>query len=273
VDEAVSSLERLLDEWREIQEVIPSLDSRPRLSPDLRTDSIILDAARWRLVVALDGRRSVREVMHETERSVLDVCNALKDLIEEGAVEVAPPISETALNSALQHYTSHGSDEAPDAPLTPEAQEGPEASSEMVSPTWSEDDEASMPMDADAPVAAEMPDPFAGTDDMYDFDAQSAIGDAPVAVPPVDVPEALDAFDAPAPLEEPAPAYTPAPPDLSMAPIAPEPDVIDQPVEAFAPEAPAPVPEPPLAAPAGVDDVDPRDRGALLRLFSALRDT
>jgi hypothetical protein len=264
VDEAVSSLERLLGEWREIQAVIPSLDSRPRLSPELGTDSIILDAARWRLVVALDGRRSVREVIHETERSVLDVCNALKELIDEGAVELAPPISETVLNSALQHYTSHAPDDAPDAP---DAHAEPHA--EMATPASAEDDDATMPADAGAPAAVEMPDPFAGTNDTHDVTAESSVPDAVAVAPAFDAPEVPDSFDAPAPVD------MPAPPEVPMAPIAtPVADFPDQPAEAPAPPAAAVAPEQPMAAaPAGLDETDPRDRGALLRLFSALRDT
>jgi hypothetical protein len=88
IDDAVGALDRLLEEWREIQAVIPSLEVRPRLAPELGSDSIIIDAPRWRLLVSLDGRRSVRDLMHEQRRSVLDICNALKELIEEGAVEV-----------------------------------------------------------------------------------------------------------------------------------------------------------------------------------------
>jgi hypothetical protein len=90
VDDAVDALDRLLAEWREIQAVIPSLDVRPTLATELGNDSIVVDQAGWRLLVCLDGRRSVRDVMRHTQRSVLDVCNALKQLVEEGAVEIAP---------------------------------------------------------------------------------------------------------------------------------------------------------------------------------------
>ena len=89
VEDAVAEVHRRLDEWEAIRRVVPSLDHRPRLRPELAGSPITLDAEQWRLLVALDGRRSVRDVVHRTERSVLDVCRAVKDLVERGAVEVA----------------------------------------------------------------------------------------------------------------------------------------------------------------------------------------
>jgi hypothetical protein len=89
---ALDDLSRLVDEWRDIQAVIPSLDSRIRLSEELGIDEIVVDRQRWTLLVAIDGRRTVRELVRKTNRPVLDVCHALVALIEAGAVGiVAPP--------------------------------------------------------------------------------------------------------------------------------------------------------------------------------------
>lgn len=86
--EVLDGVQRLLSEWRVIQEVIPSLEVRPRLRDELTVDDITLDARLWRLLVMLDGRRTVRDVVHRSERTVLEVCNALKGLVEMGAVEM-----------------------------------------------------------------------------------------------------------------------------------------------------------------------------------------
>jgi uncharacterized protein DUF4388 len=200
VDDAVDSLGHLLEEWREIQRVIPSLEARPQLAAELGSDSIIIDQLRWRLLVCLDGRRSVREVMHHTKRSVLDVCNALKDLIEDGAVEIAPDVP-SVLPAHGHHAPEHGAERG-HLPV-------PE------------------PHDAPAANEASTPDPFAGAEPEADNDVEPpAESDAAAKAVAQDDVEAL----------------------VSPADLGPQ-------------EA------------AAYEEADPRDRGALLRLFSALRET
>jgi hypothetical protein len=201
VDDAVDSLAKLLEEWREIQRVIPSLEARPQLTAELGTDSIIIDQLRWRLLVCLDGRRSVREVMHQTKRSVLDVCNALKDLIEDGAVEIA-----AEMPSVLPAHSHHAAENS------------------------AEHGHLAVPAPHDAPDASEAstPDPFAGAEPEADNDVE----------PPATTADAGTEADAPDDTED-----LVAPADLG-------------PQEA-----------------AAYEEADPRDRGALLRLFSALRET
>ena len=48
-----------LEEWREIQTVIPSMDVRPRVVEELVPDAVTLTRERWRLIAAIDGRRTV----------------------------------------------------------------------------------------------------------------------------------------------------------------------------------------------------------------------
>jgi Domain of unknown function (DUF4388) len=203
VDDAVSKLDHLLAEWREIQAVIPSLDARPLLAAELGTDSIIVDQARWRLLVCLDGRRSVRDVMHHTQRTVLDVCNALKELVEEGAVEIGPETPPPAPEPMP----------APVALIEPEPERDLEPEPIVVTNEDGHDDHErerehesvfAQVAAAESPVAT-MPDPFAGAED--DNHEAFAGGTEPGA-------------------------------DLEGA----------------------------------LEEGDPRDRGALLRLFSALRD-
>jgi hypothetical protein len=249
VDDAVDRLAGLLEEWREIQAVIPSLEVRPVLAPELGTDTIIVDQARWRLLVTLDGRRSVRDVMHATQRSVLDICNALKELVEEGAVEIAAAL-EVAPAPAAQ----------PSAPVAA----GLGALHEL------------------ATVATEMPDPFAGADDEPvaaepaaddELEAQAETEAEPDADDDAVDDTAEDATDEDATDEDATgeAATDDAPVDESA--VA-EDDTADTDTETETAVAHSAVGEPlPTLNPNGLDETDPRDRGALLRLFSALRDT
>ena len=76
--------------------MIPSLDCRPRLLEALEVDEIILDRERWALLVAIDGRRSVRELVQHAARPVIDVCHTLLELVEAGAVGVLDPVAAPA---------------------------------------------------------------------------------------------------------------------------------------------------------------------------------
>jgi uncharacterized protein DUF4388 len=97
LDVAVDELGRLVAEWRDIQSVIPSLDCRMKLADDLGVDELTLDRERWQLVVAIDGRRSVRDLVRKTDRPVLDVCHTILSLVDAGAVNVgAPPAAPAA---------------------------------------------------------------------------------------------------------------------------------------------------------------------------------
>jgi uncharacterized protein DUF4388 len=94
---ANDELARLLDEWRGIQAVIPSLECRLRLTEELGTDELNLDRNRWRLLTSIDGRHNVRDLVRKTNSSVLDVCHALVELVEAGACEVGPAPPTTAV--------------------------------------------------------------------------------------------------------------------------------------------------------------------------------
>jgi Domain of unknown function (DUF4388) len=91
LSDAVVEVDRLLKQWREILRVIPSLDCRPRLLEVLDVDELVLDRDRWSLLVAIDGRRTVRELVQRAARPVIDVCHSLLELVEAGAVGVVEP--------------------------------------------------------------------------------------------------------------------------------------------------------------------------------------
>jgi hypothetical protein len=91
VDEVLDSARKRLEEWREIQTVIPSLDLHPSVVPDLETDEVTLTRDRWRLLTAIDGRRSIRAVARLLMESDYEVCRSLKSMIEVGVVEIDAP--------------------------------------------------------------------------------------------------------------------------------------------------------------------------------------
>jgi hypothetical protein len=96
VDTVLSRARRRLEEWRQIQAVIPSLELHPRILADLDRDEVTLSKDRWRLMTAIDGRRSIRVIARSLGSSDYDVCRTLKSLIDDGVVAVdSPPKSPT----------------------------------------------------------------------------------------------------------------------------------------------------------------------------------
>jgi hypothetical protein len=90
---ASDELVQLLDEWRGIQAVIPSLACRIRLAEELAVDELVIERDRWRLLTAIDGRRTVQDLVYQVNRDVLEVCHELLALIDAGACQVVQPAS------------------------------------------------------------------------------------------------------------------------------------------------------------------------------------
>lgn len=75
-------------EWREMSVVVPSLEVHPSLLPDVVDEPVILTRDMWRLVTAINGRRTVNALARMTGMSTFAVCRLLRRLIDRGAVTV-----------------------------------------------------------------------------------------------------------------------------------------------------------------------------------------
>jgi hypothetical protein len=91
VDEALEAARRRLVDWRNIQEIIPSLDLHPRVVDTLPADEVTLSKERWRMVTAIDGRRSIRAIARSAGFTEYDTCRMVKSLMDDGIVELAGP--------------------------------------------------------------------------------------------------------------------------------------------------------------------------------------
>jgi hypothetical protein len=88
-----------LEDWRSLESVIPSLEARPRVAEELVETEVTLTASQWRVLRAIDGRRSIRALARALDLSELDVSRALKGLVQndlvqldlEAAVSTNPP--------------------------------------------------------------------------------------------------------------------------------------------------------------------------------------
>ncbi|MDE3206466.1 MAG: DUF4388 domain-containing protein [Acidobacteriota bacterium] len=90
LQEALDAARDRLERWRRLEPVIKSLEAVPRLAESLG-GQITVDDDRWKVLVAIDGRRNVVSLARRLELEVLDFCEALQALIEQGAVEMHHP--------------------------------------------------------------------------------------------------------------------------------------------------------------------------------------
>jgi Domain of unknown function (DUF4388) len=139
VDAVLLEIDGLLEQWREIEVVIPSLECRPVLCDELGTDHLDIDAETWRLVVQIDRRRTVRDVAHRTNRSVFELCRTLIELVELGAVAITPEVVVAPPSSSGRRATAAGPVSAvqPEEPYGPGVESphpGPSAESEERKP-------------------------------------------------------------------------------------------------------------------------------------------
>jgi hypothetical protein len=106
VEDALGAAEAMLEEWKSIEAVVPSLDGWVSLRAELPGDEITIDADRWRQLVALGGGTTVRHLGEELGLGELPVSRTVKELVELGLVDVgeapaaATPVPSHALDEA-----------------------------------------------------------------------------------------------------------------------------------------------------------------------------
>ena len=103
-----------LEEWREIQAVIPSMDVRPRVVEELVPEAVTLTRERWRLIAAIDGRRSVHRLARTLGIGTYEVGRLLKSLVDDGIVTIHVERPRATIAADGVDLTA-GLDEASDA--------------------------------------------------------------------------------------------------------------------------------------------------------------
>ncbi len=86
IEPLLEALEQLTSEWSSICAVVPSTDLRPRLAAALPTADIVISADDWAMLARLDGHASISELRDPARESLVDVCRSLADLVRRGAV-------------------------------------------------------------------------------------------------------------------------------------------------------------------------------------------
>jgi hypothetical protein len=103
VEPVLDEAEKMLDEWKSIEAVVPSLESWVSLEPELGVDEITVDKARWRLLVAIGDGTSVGRLGDALELGELAISRSVKELVEANLATVsAAPVAEAPPAAATQ---------------------------------------------------------------------------------------------------------------------------------------------------------------------------
>lgn len=90
VGTALDAAQALLDDWRTIASVVPSLDVDVRLVADLGADSIEVDADQWRVLALVGSGSTGHRLDSHLELGELECCRRLADMVESGMIEIEP---------------------------------------------------------------------------------------------------------------------------------------------------------------------------------------
>ena len=91
LETVVTAGKKRLDMWRDVESVIHSFEAVPRFADALSDDSLTISQDKWRILVAVDGRRNVAALARRLDMELLEFCQALKPMIESGAVILEQP--------------------------------------------------------------------------------------------------------------------------------------------------------------------------------------
>ena len=91
LETVVAAGKKRLEMWRDVESVIHSFEAVPRMADSLSHDSVTLSQDKWRILVAVDGRRNVAALAKRLDIELLEFCQLLKPLIEGGAVVLDQP--------------------------------------------------------------------------------------------------------------------------------------------------------------------------------------
>lgn len=91
VEPLLGDAERLHEEWKLIEAVVPSLDSWVALARNLPRAEVVIDAAHWRTIVAVGSGCTAWSLGEVLGLGEVPVSRAVKDLVEHGLAVVGVP--------------------------------------------------------------------------------------------------------------------------------------------------------------------------------------
>lgn len=84
---------RQIDEWQDIQKLIPNLELVPAIeeNPSAGTEDIKLQPNEWRVLAIVDGSKNIRDIIRDGHMGDFETCKILYGLISSGLVKATQP--------------------------------------------------------------------------------------------------------------------------------------------------------------------------------------
>ncbi len=112
VDDALARAEALLEEWRELETVVPSLLVGVRLAREIEGASVTVTADQWKSIAAVGGGTSAAGLGQRLELGELDTCRTVRDLVEASLIEltddVPPPPTSVEMTDVIDATVDDG---------------------------------------------------------------------------------------------------------------------------------------------------------------------
>lgn len=117
VDDAIGRAEELLAEWAEVEAVVPSMDLWVTFAPELDGEETTVSAEQWRVLAALGGGLTVRDLGARFEQTDLVASRQVKGLVEAGLAALGDvPADRPAPAPAPAEVAPQAAVAAPEAP-------------------------------------------------------------------------------------------------------------------------------------------------------------
>jgi len=83
---------RQIDEWQDIQKLIPNLDIVLAIeeNPSAGTEDIKLQPSEWRVLAIVDGAKSIKGIVKDGHIGDFETCKVLYGLLSSGLLKVVP---------------------------------------------------------------------------------------------------------------------------------------------------------------------------------------
>lgn len=84
---------RQIDEWTDIQKLIPNLEMVPAIeeNPSAGTEDIKLQPGEWRVLAIVDGVKNIRDIIRDGHMGDFETCKILYGLISSGLLKATQP--------------------------------------------------------------------------------------------------------------------------------------------------------------------------------------
>lgn len=208
IDNVLAQANKLLVEWRRIEEIIPSLDHRIIPAPRLPADQVTITEDEWSTLLAIGVGSTADDVAGTLQLGQLEGLRRLKGLVERKLVMVTEPngghVPEQSSAASVDAATKNGetkSQSSPQDQRTAEAVSASDPHSEVAASA----DKSSEPLGFDAPTSSSapaapaVPPPVAPS-------ARRLSARRAVAEPAVTKSDASSVFESAIPAPPPAPA-------------------------------------------------------------------